>query len=354
MADRVRLFIGRYTEGDDSPESELPGITVAEFDPERLTIEPVGAAQLAEASFLALSAAGDVLYAVSEHEDGQVAAFGVGGGRGELTPLGAQPTDGGQPCHLMIDPSGRFLLAANYGTGSLSVFPIGASGAPGELSHLAQHEGSGPETDRQAEAHAHIVTPTPAGDAYLSADLGADSIYVYSLDGGSGRLVLRARNQMRAGTGPRHLVFHPSGEYFYLANELSNTVSVCAYDRATGEVKEVAELPAAPHPEDARNYPSGIVLTPDAHYLYVGNRGDESISAFEVSATGDRLRTVGRWSCEGSWPRHLTLSPDSGFLFSANQRSHDIAVFRADPYSGQLSFTGLSYRVRQPAHVLFG
>lgn len=353
MTDRLRMFLGRYTEGDDSAQP-LPGITVAEFDPDRLTIEPIGGAQLPEASFLTLSASGEVLYAVCEQDAGQVAGFGVGSGRGELTPLGAQPTDGGLPCYLTVDPSGRFLLAANYGSGSVSVLPVGGRGAPGELLYLAKHEGSGPEEDRQAEPHAHMITTTPAGDAFLSADLGADSIYVYSFDASAGRLVLRARNHMRPGTGPRHLVFHPSGEFFYLTNELSNTVTVCAYDRASGEVKELTELPTAPHPEDARNYPSGIVLSPDAHYAYVGNRGDESISAFEVSAAGDLLRPVGRWPCEGSWPRHLTLSPDGRFLFSANQRSHNITVFRVNQYSGQLSPTALSYPLRQAAQVLFG
>jgi len=353
MTDRLRMFLGRYTEGDGAAEP-LPGITVAEFDPDHLTIEAVGGAQLPEASFLTLSASGDVLYAVREEDSGQVAGFGIGAGRGELTPLGAQPTGGALPCYLIVDPSGRFLMAANYGSGSVSVLPLGESGAPGELSYLGEHEGSGPEADRQAGPHAHMITPTPAGDAYLSADLGADSVYVYSLDASAGRLVLKARNHLRSGTGPRHLVFHPSGEFFYLTNELSNTVTVCAYDRVSGEVKELAELPAAPHPQDARNYPSGIVLSPDAHYAYTGNRGDESISAFEVSAAGDLLRPVGRWSCGGSWPRHLTLSPDGGFLFSANQRSHNVAVFRVNRYSGQLSPTGLSFPLRQAAQVLFG
>ena len=353
MTDRLRLFIGRYTAGDASARP-APGITVAEFDPDSLTIEPIGGALLDEASFLALSPSGDVLYAVGELDEGQVAAYAVNAERGELTPLGTQPTNGGQPCYLTVDPAGGHLLTANYGSGSVAVHPLASGGRVAEPSHLVEHSGSGPEADRQSEPHAHMVTPTPAGDAFLVADLGADSIFVYTLDAESGRLSLLAQNRMRPGSGPRHLVFHPSGEYFYLANELSNTVAVCSYDGKTGEVEQLDELPAGPHPEDGRNYPGGIVLSPDARFVYVSNRGDESISAFEVLDGGARPLPSGRWSCDGSWPRHITLSPDGRFLFSANQRSYNVVVFRVDAQSGELSSTGLSFPVGQAAHVLIG
>jgi len=353
MTDRLRLFIGRYTEGD-AASRPTPGITVAEFDQDSLTIEPLGGAHLAEASFLALAPSGDVLYAAREQDEGHVAAFAVAGERGELIPLGSQPTGGGLPCHLLVAPGGRHLITANYGSGSVAVHPLEADGRLGEPSHVVEHTGSGPETDRQAEPHAHMVTPTPAGDALLSTDLGADSVFVYSLDRETGRLTLLAQNRMRPGSGPRHLVFHPSGEYFYLANELSNTVTVCSYDSKTGEIKELEAHPAGPHPEDARNYPGGIVLSPDARFVYVSNRGDESISAFAVGDDGAQLQPVGRWPCGGSWPRHITLSPDGRFLFSANQRSYNVAVFRVDPETAQLSATGLSFPVSQAAHVLIG
>ena len=354
MAGSLRLFIGRYTEGDASTRP-APGITVAEFDPDGLTIEPVGGAQLSEASYLALSPSGEVLYAVSELEqDGQAAAFAIDPERGGLTALGPQPTNGGFPCQLVVDPSGRHLLTSNYGTGNLTVHPIAADGALGETSHVVQHTGSGPDADRQTAAHAHMVTPTPAGDALLAVDLGTDSIYVYSLNGATGRLTLVAQNRMKPGSGPRHLVFHPSGEYLYLANELSNSIAVCSYDAATGTVQELAEYPAAPDPEDSRNYPGGIALSPDARFLYVSNRGDESIAAFAIADGGARLTPAGRWSCEGSWPRAVTLSPDGRFLFVANQRSHNVAVLRVDAQSGGLSPTGLSYPAYQVAHVLVG
>ncbi len=352
MTDRLRLFIGRYTEGDSSPQP-APGITVADFDPDNLTITPLGGVQCPEASFLALSPSGDVLYAVREEGAGQVAAHLVDSVSGTLTPLGEQPTNGSHPCHVTVDPGGRYLLTANYTSGNVAVHPIGEGGRLIEPSDLVQHSGSGPQADRQEGPHAHMITPTPSGDAYLAADLGTDTVYTYSLDTATGRLALLAENRMRSGNGPRHLVFHPSGTYFYLANELSNTVTVCSYDPATGAVYELMELPCTGDSGAGKSFPSGIALSPNERFVYVGNRGDESIGVFEVGDKGARLIPIGSWPCGGSWPRHLTLSPDGMFLFSANQRSDNIAVFRVDAPSGELSPTGLSFPVKQPAHVLF-
>jgi 6-phosphogluconolactonase len=222
------------------------------------------------------------------------------------------------------------------------------------LSDLVQHKGSGPQADRQEGPHAHMVVPAPVGGGYLAVDLGTDSVYAYTLDAEWGRFVPRAQNRMRPGSGPRHLVFHPSGQYFYLANELSNTVAVCLYDPVTGVSQTLMEVSAAPKSVAGQSFPSGIALSPDARFVYVANRGDESISAFEVSDDGARLSPVGRWSCGGGWPRHITLSPDGRFLFSANQRSHNVAVLRVDEATGKLTPTELSFPVQQAAHVLFG
>lgn len=353
MTDRLRLFIGRYTAGDESPQP-APGITAADFDPDSLTITPVAGAELPEASFLALSPSGDALYAVREEGSGQVAAFLVDSANGALTFLGEQPTNGGFPCYLTVDPSGRYLLTANYLSGTVAVHPIEAGGRLAALSDIAQHKGSGPQADRQEGPHAHMIVPAPTGGLYLAVDLGTDSVYAYSLDHEWGRFTQRAQNRMRPGSGPRHLVFYPSGEYFYLANELSNTVAVCRYDATTGVAKTLMEVSAAPDSVVGTSFPSGIALSPDARFVYVANRGDESISAFELADYGARLIPVGRWPCGGAWPRHLTLSPDGRFLFSANQRSHNIAVFRVDGVTGRLSPTESSFPVHQPAHVLFG
>ncbi len=354
MTDRLRLFIGRYTIGDDSPKP-APAITVALFDPEKLTIEPVGGGELPEASFVTLSADKRVLYAVREEEAGGVGAFTLDEEANSLTPLGTpKATHGAYPCHLSVSPDGRYLLSANYMSGSVAVHPIAQDGSLGEATQIVQHEGGGPNTERQEGPHAHMVHSDQAGGMVLAVDLGTDSVYAYTLDAKQGRLTQKTQNKVRPGSGPRHFAFHPSGAYFYLTNELSNSVGVYAYDAATGTANELAEIVAAPAPKGGESLPSGIVISPDTRFVYVGNRGDESITGLAVRDGGAHLEPVGKWSCGGSWPRHLALAPDGDFLFCANQRSHDVTVQRVGQVTGALEATGLVCPVKQVAHVLFG
>jgi 6-phosphogluconolactonase len=342
------LIIGSYTAGRAAGEAGL-GLTFARFDPDSLALSATGVCYAPQASISTLGPSGDRLYTVQEEAEGQVTAFALepDGPR----PLSSRPTGGGDPCYLVTDPTGRFLLTANYGTGSIVVHPILPGGSLGERTDLVTHVGTGPVADRQAGPHAHMIVPDPTGETVLAVDLGADSIFAYTLDPESGRLTLRAANRLRPGSGPRHLAFDPSGQYIYLANELDSTVSVLAYDRAAGKVAQLAVYPAAPVRPNQPSYPGGIVLAPDGRHVYVSNRGDESITAFAVSADGADLRPAGRWDCGGSWPRHLTPTPDGRVLFCANQRSGTVNAFRVDPADGSLTAGG-TLAVDQPAHVL--
>lgn len=345
----LTLIIGSYTAGR---EAEVPGqgLSFARLDPDTLAVRAAGEWHAPQASFSALAPAGDRLYAVREEAEGQVTAFALDDER--LRHLSTVPTGGADPCHLAVDPSGRFLLTANYSSGSVAVHPILPDGALGERTDLVTHVGTGPVTERQAGPHAHMITADPSGRTLLAVDLGADSIYAYTLDTDNGHLALRAANRMRPGSGPRHLVFGRGGYFAYLANELDSTVSALSYDLESGKIGETAVLPTAPSSPDRPNYPGGIVLSPDGRHVYVANRGDESITAFAVSEDGAELTPAGRWDCGGSWPRHLTLTPDGRALFCANQYSGNVAVFAVDAESGALTQTGQSLAVDQPAHVL--
>ena len=345
----LTLLIGSYTAGR---EAEVPGqgLAFARFDPDAPAVAAAGLWHAPEASFSALAPSGDRLYTVREETEGQVTAFALGEER--LRHLGTLPTGGVHPCHLTVDPSGLFLLTANYGSGSVAVHSILPDGALGEQTDLVTHVGSGPVTDRQAGPHAHMVVPDPSGETLLAVDLGADSVFAYTLDPASGRLALRAANRLRPGSGPRHLAFAPGGEFAYLVSELDSTVSVLSYDRGNGKIEEISVLPAAPVTVGRPNYPGGVLLSPDGRFVYVSNRGDESITAFAVSGGGADLRPVGRWDCGGSWPRHLTPSPDGRSLFCANQRSASVTVFQIDPEEGSLTAAGTHLDIDQPAHVL--
>lgn len=209
-----RIYLGGYT-------SQAGGGTGIGFG----SLEAEVVAMTDDPSFLTRSAGGRFLYATNELDEGRVSAFAVRDGRLEF--LGDQPTHGAHPCHLAVDPTGRFVLSANYSSGSVAVHPIGADGSLGEATQILQREGTGPNTERQEGPHAHQVTFDHAGEYAFDVDLGSDTVYASKLTE-DGMLVEMSRLSIHAGAGPRHLVFHPLAGAAYVINELDSTLTVCS------------------------------------------------------------------------------------------------------------------------------
>jgi 6-phosphogluconolactonase len=286
-----------------------------------------------------------VIYAANELDGGTVSSYAVEPG-GTLRPLSTQPTGGALPCHLALHQG--HLLAANYGSGSTSVHPIAPDGTLGPRTDLVGHEGGlGPDPHRQEGSHAHQVTV--AGDEVTVVDLGCDRLWHHRLDAATGRLSATGSTPTLPGAGPRHAVVHPSG-HWYVANELDSTVATFEPDPG-GRPRPAGTQPTTSSALDTRNYPSGIVLSRDARFLYVGNRGADSITTFAVTADGS-LMMVGEISSGGRWPRQFAIVDD--LLFVANQNSHTVVAFRLDPGSGLLRPTGEVTEVDSPSCVLPG
>ncbi|MFF3615660.1 lactonase family protein [Streptomyces sp. NPDC002580] len=322
---RQRAFIGSFTAAGGL------GVLTAEVDPGSGALTVLSAVDdVPDPSYLALSPAGDVLYAVSETAEGAVAAYRVHADKPE--PTGPPIRTGGSgPTHLSVLDG--HVLAAHYGSGSVAVVPIRPGGGlAGAASDVLQHTGSGPYTPRQQGPHAHQVQPDPTGRWAVSVDLGTDSVRVCTLDGGT--LTLRREIALRPGSGPRHLAFHPRGGHVYVVNELAPTVTVCRWEAAEGSLRPVGETPVlegAPH-GDA--YPSGIVVSPDGRFVWIAVRGQDVVSVLVPDATGERLRLVATVPCGGVWPRGLALDPSGRFLYVANERSGDVTWFTVDPDTG--------------------
>jgi 6-phosphogluconolactonase (cycloisomerase 2 family) len=325
---RRHAFIGSFTAAGG------PGIVAADVDPDSGALTVLGGTdRLPDPSYLALSADGRVLYAVSETAEGAVAAYRVDGGKPE--PLGGRVPVGGGPTHLALYDG--HVLTADYGSGSVTAVPLRADGGLAQAaSGTLRHTGSGPHSPRQQTPHAHQVQPAPSGGWLVSVDLGTDSVRVCTLDGG--RPVLRREIALRPGSGPRHLAFHPSGRFAYVVNELSPTVTVCRWDAADGTLVPLTEtqvLPAAPA-GDA--YPSGIAVAPDGRFVWTATRGEDVLSVFAADAGGQTLRLVGTVPCGGHWPRAITHA--DGVLYVANERSGDVTWFAVDPVTGLPRRTG--------------
>ncbi|GIF00298.1 lactonase family protein [Paractinoplanes rishiriensis] len=322
VANTEYVYVGAYT-GDKGGEAE--GIALLRRDPGSGELTRLGVAvRTPSPSFLAQHPTRPILYAVNELESaGTVSAFTVAEDGG-LTPLSVQPTGGSDPAHLAVTPDGRFLLVANYSSGSVSVHPLDPEGAPGERSDLLGLTGSGPDAERQAGPHAHMVVP--AGDGVLIADLGSDRVWRCRLDH-SGRLspaepVITAK----PGTGPRHLRLAPDGTVL-LVGELAATLSWYR-PAADGTLALAGEV--ATSTLDGQCYPSEIVTGRDGRFIYVANRGPNTVAVFAWD--GSRATLIAEIPAGGDWPRHMVLLGDH--LYVTNQQSHSVTTFRIDPDSG--------------------
>ncbi|MDT0464237.1 lactonase family protein [Streptomyces gibsoniae] len=324
------LYLGTYT----SVEGGGRGIGLATYDPGSGAVTGTGTLTgVPDPSYLAVHPDGHTLYAVDERQDGSVTAVRLDGHR----ILGSRSTGGAGPCHLSVHPSGRWLLSANYLSGSVAVHPIGPTGALGERTDLVTHTSPPPGPGQQGP-HAHQFRTGPDGDHVLAVDLGTDTVYTYRLDPSRGTLAEVSRARTRAGAGPRHLTFHPGGRFAYLANEVDNTAVVCAYDPATGRL--TPGEPQSTGTGAGTNYPAQFAVTADGAYAYLANRGHNSVTRYAVEAGGARLRLLDTVPVSGDFPRHLALSPDGGLLFTANQRSGTVSVFHVDRASGELRLAG--------------
>ncbi|WP_079169491.1 lactonase family protein [Streptomyces sp. CC77] len=341
-----RAYIGSFTTGGGR------GITIAAVDPESGALTPRSAVDgLVNPSCLALGGDGGVLYAVSDADPGGVAAFRAADG--ELRALGPVTGAGGSgPTHLSVRD--RLLLTAHYTSGSVGALPLASDGRLGGPPAVLAHEGSGPDTDRQAGPHAHQVVPAPGGRWVLSVDLGTDSVRVCTAEPGTGALRLHAETVLRRGSGPRHLAFHPDGTTVYVLHELEPLLTVCRWDPAAGRLAALAEVAVDTDgtPDGARAYPSVVRPSADGRFLWVAVRGSNRLLTYSLAAGADAPRLASTVDCGGSWPRDLVTDPSERRLYVANEWSGDVTWFDVDPESGALRRAG-AVEVPAAACVVF-
>jgi 6-phosphogluconolactonase len=343
--DATRLvYIGSFTK---DAGGEGTGISLARQDTAtgELTFLDI-VAETTSPAFLAWHPDGTHLYAVNERGDASVVAYAVDG-KGGLRELGVQPTGGNGACHLVVHPSGRYLLSANYGSGHLSVHPIRPDGSLGERTDLIQHEGSGPNAKRQEGPHAHHIRVDPGGQHVLAVDLGLDAVLTYTLDLEAGTLAPGPVAETAPGAGPRHLAFGPDG-LVHVAGELDSTVTTYSLDPTTGALTRQGVAPSTVQPAPADNYPSEIGISDDGRFLYVANRGLDVIGTLAVQ--GSQVKPIADVPTGGAWPRHLAVV--GGHLYVANERSHQVTHFVIDGGTGVPKQAADTLEIPSPACIL--
>jgi 6-phosphogluconolactonase len=355
--DCMLLYVGTYTEGN-----RADGIHLVRMEPRSGELRLLGSFDAgANPSFLAIHPNGRVLYAVNEVEEhngrrtGAVSAFAIARDTGALTRLNEQPSEGGAPCYVSMDRSGRAVLVANYAGGSVALLPIQADGALAAPTHVVQHIGTGPNAARQGAAHAHCIVADPSNRFALAADLGIDRVLVYrlDLDAGALRHVERGDAVMRAGSGPRHLAFHPTLPLVFVANELDSTVTTLGFDRGSGALSPLRTHSTLPAGWTGANYPADIHVASSGRTLYVSNRGHNSLAVFSIADSTGALALEQVASAGGDWPRNFSLDPTGRWLLVANQRSGSVVVLSRDEKSGRLTPTAQRLAIPSPVCLRF-
>ncbi|MBK9121570.1 MAG: lactonase family protein [Chloroflexi bacterium] len=299
-----------------------------------------------------------ILYATGTREhEAVIQAFRVDQD-GSLTWIGQQPTNGLEPCYVSVTPDGRHALVVNYTgpqkAGSIVVFPLGADGSIQPMSAHVQLNGKSVHR-RQDASHPHMIVPTPDGRFVLVPDLGTDRLMIYRIVPQTGQLEPHTQPylEVQTGSGPRHLDFHPHRQVFFLMSELKPVLTAISYDDAGNFkiVDTVMTLP--PESEIPVNLGADVHVAPSGRFVYVSNRGHNSLSGFAIDPVTNALVYVGHQSTLGDWPRGFALDPDGQVLVVANQRTNDLHTFTVDPDTGRLTATDHHIAAAAPVCVVF-
>lgn len=344
------LYVGTYTSGG------AEGIYTYRMDCRTAELTHLQtSAGIDEPSYLTFDQQGRYLYAVNELSEyqgqpsGAVSAFRIDPKTHKLKLLSQQPSRGGAPCYISLDPAGKHALVANYEGGNVTVLPVQPDGSLGEPSHTVEHG------TQDEEAHAHSILPDLNGTHILAADLGMDQLRIYTLDEATGTLLPHTPTfvTLEPGAGPRHIAFHPNGRFVYVINELNSTITAFTYDAQAGRLSVLQTVPALPDGFSGENACADLHLSPSGRYLYGSNRGHDSIVMYEIDAETGRLTYGFHEPTQGKAPRNFVIDPTGIFLLVANMDSDNLVTFRLEPETGRLVPTGQVLEVPSPVCLKF-
>ena len=361
------VYVGTYTRGAPGGWSALANVN----HPEGVTVFAVGAGMgdlqwvqtvaSDNPSFVAMHPSERFLYVLNEIADyegaekGSLEAYAIDDETGELTLIN-RVSVGSIPAQLVVSPGGDYLAVATYIGGTYELFPISEDGSLGEASSVVQQEGSGPH-ERQEAPHVHAVAFDPSGTYLAGADLGTDTVKIFTY--ADGELVEVSAATVAPGSGPRHLAFHPNGTQLYVINELTATIVVFAFDPASGALgAELQTIATVPQNFPAHKSTAEILVHPSGKFLYGSNRKFEdhpladSIVAYSIDESG-LLRLIGFTTHGIAFPRGFSIDPTGRWLYAMGQKSDAIVQFYIDPNSGALLPTGFSTTAMVPVSMAF-
>ena len=350
MANNSLLYVG-------TQNPDRMGIAVAEFDASTGTLStPKFIMETRDPAHFTLSADGSRLYMCNTGTPGGVSAFAVEDRKsGALRLLNYKESKGRGPSYVSIDKTGRYVLDANYGGGFVEVYSLADDGSLDQQTALIEHTGSSVHPQRQTKPYAHWFRTDPTNRFGLVADLGTDHIVVYRFDEKTGKLAANEPPyfKLNGGSGPRHLAFHPNGKWLYGAQELSNEVVAFNWNSGKGTLTQFQAVKTLPAEYTEPSTAAEIAVRGDGKFLYVTNRGHDSIAMYSVDERTGELTLRQRVPSRGKVPRYFTFDPSGKWLIVSNQEGGNLAVFAVDAKSGELTPKGEPVPIVKPMGVLF-
>lgn len=334
----THFLTGSYSRADE------PGIKLWELDEATGSIkELIGVKGIERPSYIAIHPNGTSFVAASEVGDsGELVSYWIHAQSGKISEINRKKANGDHPAHVCIDEEGDWLLSCNYSGGNVNVYPLHMDGSIGDLADSVSHSGSGTDPERQDAAHPHSIFQIPGTDFFLVSDLGTDRIYTYKLNASSGKLKIIDIVECAAGTGPRHLAFHPSKPYVYSLGELNSTLTVYFLTKEEKlEIYQTVDL--LPDEFEGLNTAAEVEVSVDGTLLYASNRGHDSLAVFAIRENG-LLKLLDHVSSGGKGPRHFALVSGQNWLIAANEQSNTLNLFR-------LGEDGIPQIENQPVHT---
>jgi 6-phosphogluconolactonase (cycloisomerase 2 family) len=346
-------YVGSFTSAQRKARGD--GIHIYRVDPATgafTHVQHLG--DLVNPSYLALSRDQRVLYSVHGDED-YATAFALDPETGEARFLNRAATGGKNGVREAVDPSGKFLVVANYASGSIAVLPIAADGSLRDQHQVVQLPGEpGPHKVEQVSSHPHDIVFDPSGRFVLVPDKGLDRVFVFQWDVTAGTLTPTPQGSVKArpGAGPRHLAFHPRLPVVWVLNELDSTIATYQFDARSGVLKALQVTPTLPTDFTGYSTAAEIAVSPDGRFVYGSNRGHDSVTIFAAGADG--LLSVSGWQpSQGGGPRFIGLDPAGHFLNAANEQGDNVVTFAVDGTSGKLTPTGQAVSNASPVTIVF-
>lgn len=359
------LFIGTYTKKEGHVDGKAEGIYVYKMNMETGELSPSDTITgVINPSYLTVHPNGKYLYAVNELADntadivGKVTAFEMNVEEGTFNLLNQVSSEGDAPCHISIDPSGQFVLVANYVMGTVASYAILENGQLSEARSVHQHQRKAAPAFRQESAHAHAILPGMQGQGIFAVDLGTDEIVHYQLDS-IGQLQPLTTTNVQPGGGCRHLAFHPTQAWCYVLNELRRNIEAFRYENPQTPMTRFQNMFTLEEEiKEGTIFSAAIKVHPSGKFLYASNRGlngnkQQNIVMYRIDQKRGNLTFLGSHNTKGLVPRDFEIDPSGQFLLVANQDSDSVVTFKINQETGLLEDTEWIAEVKTPVCLKF-